>query len=248
MLLFRLCRCRKLPARKAQSVNIPFLSALPWPNHRRARDRSGAHGRHGRDGLGRRGAPPRAVAFRPRPRPRRDPPPPFGTQLANPSPASGVPSAVEPSVDGAESAAPLADGAEDSPLQRVSDQYAPGWTEIDARQVRSMRRSLAARSNASHTATTAVATPGSQVQGVAAGQATPGVGGTGRRWLHLQAEVTGTWSYVLQYASPYDPMSKPVSTFTIEATVRPAPASENRRRLLEVDLDDDSPSPLGRGI
>lgn len=41
MLLFRLCRCRKLPARKAQSVNIPFLSALPWPNHRRARDRSG---------------------------------------------------------------------------------------------------------------------------------------------------------------------------------------------------------------
>jgi len=179
---------------------------------------------------------------------RRDPPAPFGTQLANPSPASGVPSAVEPSVDGAESAAPLADGAEDSPLQRVSDQYAPGWTEIDARQVRSMRRSLAARSNASHTETTAVATPGSQVQSVAAGQATPGVGGTGRRWLHLQAEVTGTWSYVLQYASPYDPMSKPVSTFTIEATVRPAPASENRRRLLEVDLDDDSPSPLGRGI
>jgi predicted secreted protein len=179
---------------------------------------------------------------------RRDPPPPFGTQLANPSPASGVPSAVEPSVDGAENAAPSAAGAEDSPLQRVSDQYAPGWTEIDPRQVRSMRRSLAARSNASHVATTAVATSGSQVHSAAAGQATPGVGGTGRRWLHLQAEVTGTWSYVLQYASPYDPMSKPVSTFTIEATVRPAPVSENRRRLLEVDLDDDSPSPLRRGI
>ena len=180
---------------------------------------------------------------------RRDPPPPFGAQLASTSPASGAPSPVEPSVGGAEvGTAPSAGSAEESPLQRVADQYAPGWTEIDPRRVRSMRRSIAARATASHVATTPAATPGSQAQGGAAAQAMPGVGGTGRRWLHLQAEVTGTWSYVLQYASPYDPMSKPVSTFTIEATVRPAPVSENRRRLLEVDLDDDSPSPLGRGI
>lgn len=134
----------------------------------------------------------------------------------------------------------------DIPLQRVNDEYAPGWSEVDPRKVRAIRRAISKGAIADEAD---AVIPKERVDGTvpAPAERPPGVGGTGRRWLHLQAEAIGTWSYLLHYASPYDPTSEPVTTFKIETTIHPTPTSENRRRLLAVDLREEG-LPSGEGI
>ncbi|RSN52635.1 hypothetical protein DMH01_41420 [Amycolatopsis sp. WAC 04182] len=69
---------------------------------------------------------------------------------------------------------------------------------------------------------------------------TPRIGATGRRWLALRATAEGHFTYVLHYAAPHEPDHPAAATFTVEATVEPQPELANRRRLLQVDLSDDT--------
>ncbi|MHB8959589.1 MAG: ImmA/IrrE family metallo-endopeptidase [Candidatus Limnocylindrales bacterium] len=173
----------------------------------------------------------------------RSPPAPFA------SPSRTPPNlAAEPAASTSRDLPPVAVPAavSDTPLHRVNDEYAPGWSEVDPRKVRVIRRAIA-RGVIADQADAVIAQKRAERDVGAPAARAPGVGGTGRRWLHLRAEAIGTGNYLLHYASPYDPTSEPVATFRIETTVRLNPTSENRRRLLAVDLREES-LPSGQGI
>lgn len=124
-----------------------------------------------------------------------------------------------------------ADSADD-PLVIVSDRYQAGWADLNTTTATRVRRRIAGA-----TTPDAAASPerGTHNQPIAV---PPGVGAAGRRWLALQARTEGHWTYVLHYTAQHDPHAPTEATFTINAEVGPAPRDEQRRLMLDIDIDD----------
>lgn len=178
------------------------------------------------------------------------PPPPFSDPpeaAAEPSaaplrrPARRPATAVRVVLSLLPSASPPADqshlqpSASDSALRLVADAYHPGWAPIDARGAVRVRRRIAGDDSA------AAASPATPAIGSFNGAA-PSVGGTGRRILAVRAMDEGTHTFSLSLAPPYDARVQPVITLTVTATVAPGPVLLNRRRILDVDLDERLPT------
>jgi Zn-dependent peptidase ImmA (M78 family)/predicted secreted protein len=122
--------------------------------------------------------------------------------------------------------------AADASLQVVFDAYEPGWAPpATSRNVPAVRRHLAV---ADHTGDSPVQLSAGDVPV----PSVPGVGATGRRWMALKAQAEGTSTFQLHYAAPFEPRTPPAATFTVEATVQPAPHVRYRRHLLSALLDD----------
>lgn len=63
------------------------------------------------------------------------------------------------------------------------------------------------------------------------------VSGTGRRLLDLAATEEGNFERTFVLAPPYDPAAIPAATWTVSATVQPAPARARIVQLLSTNLD-----------
>ncbi|MGA6219422.1 ImmA/IrrE family metallo-endopeptidase [Streptomyces umbrinus] len=151
-------------------------------------------------------------------------PPPLLAESGTRTPAESqpVPTATRQPTDGT-----VAGGS----LQVVFDAYEPGWAPVTSRNAQAVRRHLA---TADHS--------GDNLLELAVGDAPvpsiAGAGATGRRWMALKAQVEGTSTFQLHYAAPFEPRTPPAATFTVEATVQPAPHVRYRRHLLRALLDD----------
>lgn len=126
------------------------------------------------------------------------------------------------------------------PVTVVGDDYEPGWDSVTHRTVIAVRRRIAGDTAATlppgvfARPNTADAEPRSA--GLNA-RIEPRIGGTGRRWIALQATREGLWTYTLHYAATHDPSAPPAATFTVEAAVHPLPQVEHRRALVASSLE-----------
>lgn len=115
-------------------------------------------------------------------------------------------------------------------LNVVDDRYRATWTDAAPSSLRALRRSIATAKSSRGDADTD--TPGS-------GPVVVPVAGTGNRLLALRSSGEGEKDFELFYASLHDPTSPTVETYHLQVDVIPTPAVENRRLLLEVDLNED---------
>ena len=128
------------------------------------------------------------------------------------------------------------------PLRLVDDTYVPGWADLDARGAGSVRRHIAGDTSPSLPPTVLTLPSRIGAAGHSINQSddlfTPGVGGTGRRWLALRAQIEGHHTYVLRYAAAHDPQAAVAATFVVETMVYPTPELRQRRALASVDFND----------
>jgi predicted secreted protein len=194
----------------------------------------------------------RRSTVRPRPAPPAFAPPPSppAIEAIGPAPATGVrrtgadvaaalallPPAPQPDPDDQETA--LVDAGPHE-LLVVSDEYQADGNDLDARGAARLRRAIAGAVPSPAAADGVAALAAEDAVIVPTDPSATRIGATGRRWLALQAQAEGRFTYLLHYAAPHDPAGAPAATFTVEATVEPTPEVVNRRRLLQVDLGDE---------
>ncbi|MEU0880139.1 ImmA/IrrE family metallo-endopeptidase [Lentzea sp. NPDC005914] len=118
----------------------------------------------------------------------------------------------------------------------VSDDYQPGWAKVIPRGAAALRR----RNAGAEISPTAFLPSDT----VSADQRAPGAGATGRRWLAVRAQDEGNFTFILHYAATHDPRTPPAATYTIVANVQPPPVVLNRRKLIDIELDDDQTGPM----
>ncbi|WP_158879591.1 ImmA/IrrE family metallo-endopeptidase [Amycolatopsis anabasis] len=133
---------------------------------------------------------------------------------------------------------PMADAGPHDELLVVSDEYQADGNDLDTRSAARLRRAIAGAVPSPTTDDPAASATENAAVAPSDPEATR-IGATGRRWLVLQAQAEGRFTYLLYYAAPHDPASAPAATFTVEATVEPSPEVVNRRRLLQVDLGEE---------
>ena len=119
-------------------------------------------------------------------------------------------------------------------LNVVDDRYRASWTDAAPSSLRALRRSIA------------VARPSRSVPGARAHDDVRGnipvvipVSGTGTRLIALRSAGEGVKDFDLFYTSAYDPSAPTVESYHLHVEVVPAPARQNRRLFLSLDLDDD---------
>jgi len=128
-------------------------------------------------------------------------------------------------------------------LQVIEDRYEAGWAPVSQSAIRNVRRAIAGRRDLALPETVNAylphQRPGERGEGLDA-SAIP-VASTGSRLIALRSAGEGTVSFGLSYTSAFDPQAPTVESYRLDVILSPTPQVQRRRKLLQVDLDDDAP-------
>jgi predicted secreted protein len=129
-------------------------------------------------------------------------------------------------------------------LQVVEDRYEAGWATVPPSAIRNVRRAIAGRHDlalpeAIHTYLSSQA-PGERGAASLGTGAIP-VAATGYRLIALRSLGEGTQAFGLSYTSAFDPQAPTVESYHVEVVVSPTPQVQRRRKLLQIDFENDAP-------
>jgi predicted secreted protein len=129
-------------------------------------------------------------------------------------------------------------------LQVIEDRYEAGWATVPPSAIRNVRRAIAGRHDlalpeAIHTYLSSQA-PGKRGAASLGAGAIP-VAATGYRLIALRSLGEGTQAFGLSYTSAFDPQAPTVESYHVEVVVSPTPQVQRRRKLLQIDFENDTP-------